>query len=131
MLDVFKSIWPEVRQYRRSIIISFAFGLVASALHTLIPNFLRRLVDAWSLRQEQDILWWMPLVLAAVWITKSAFQFGNVYLMKYTSDLMMLNLRRKLMNALMCLDNGTCTLISRRFVQYSWFMPTLRLSSTR
>ncbi len=94
---VWDRLWPELRVYKRRLLLILFIGALTSGLKALTPELTRQLEGAWS-RGDHRLAYLIPLIIAGVWILASIGRFFHLYWMKYISDLISVNLRRQLMN---------------------------------
>jgi len=105
MKIIFKSLWPELRVYSRQLILVFTLGIIISALKGVTPELLGRLPTAWEHKDYSEAVR-VPIMISAAWIIASACRYYHLFWMVYLSDLVAVNLRRRLMNKYLSLNLG-------------------------
>src|SRR6185312_2050371 len=94
---IWKIMWPELRPYRGKLLLVLFTGVLVSAFKASIPWLMGQLFDAWRLH-DPTMAMRLPLVVAAAWILSSPLRYYHMYGMLYISELIAVNLRRRLMN---------------------------------
>ena len=102
---IFKSLWPELRVYTKQLILVFVLGIVMSALKGISPELLGRLPAAWEHQDYAESIR-IPLIISASWIAACVARYYHLFWMVYLSDLVAVNLRRRLMNKYLSLNLG-------------------------
>lgn len=102
---IFKTLWPELRVYSKQLVLVFALGIVMSALKGITPELIGRLPGAWEHKDFNEAIR-IPLMISASWIVASVARYYHLFWMVYLSDLVAVNLRRKLMNKYLSLNLG-------------------------
>lgn len=95
-------------------------GAVTSALKAVVPELTRQLQVAWT-DHNTVRAYQIPFIVALVWTLSNIGRFYHISWMRYTSDLVAVSLRRKLMNKYLSLNlsfyqnfvSGSGGLISR------------------
>ncbi len=105
MTLIWKMLWPELRVYWRRMVWVVLFGVAISAMKAVTPELLRRLADAWT-KGDQTLWWQIPVAISAAWITAAVLRYYHLFWMLYISELVAVNLRRKLMNKYLTLNLG-------------------------
>lgn len=103
MKVIFKKLWPEISEHRKILIASLAIGLFISALKGISPELMRRLVQAWT-EKNQTLSVQIPLIISLTWILSGIGRYYHLYWMKFTSDKIAVKLRRDLMNKYLSLN---------------------------
>ena len=120
MKYVFDKLWPELKPYGRKIFWIMVLGAVTSALKAMVPELTRQLQVAWT-DHNTVRAYQIPFIVAVVWTLSNVGRFFHISWMRYTSDLVAVSLRRKLMNKYLSLNlsfyqnfvSGSGGLISR------------------
>ena len=81
------------------------FGIAISALKALTPELLRRLPDVWK-AGDVESTYRIPVYIACVWIFSAVLRYYHLFWMLYISELVAVNMRRKLMNKYLDLNLG-------------------------
>lgn len=102
---IYKMLWPELKAHKRRLFFVILFGILISGLKGLTPELLRRLSDAWS-TGDQTLSWQIPVAICGVWMVAAALRYYHLYWMLYISELVAVNMRRKLMNKYLTLNLG-------------------------
>lgn len=102
---IFKMLWPELKSYAGRMSLVLLFGLVISGLKALTPELLGRLPEAWKAGDQQMTIL-IPIMISGVWLIAAALRYYHLYWMLYISELVAVNLRRKLMNKYLDLNLG-------------------------
>lgn len=97
MISIFRKLWPELKVYRKKLIWILITGALVSGLKSLSPEILRRLQVAWE-AGHPSLVWQLPLLLAGSWVLSGAFRYIHLFWIMYVSELVAVNLRRRLMN---------------------------------
>ncbi len=120
MKYVFDKLWPELRLHKRTLFWVMLVGALTSALKAVTPELIRQLQIAWT-HGDRVRAYQLPFVVALVWSISGVGRFYHIAWMKFASDLVAVNLRRRLMNKYLSLNlsfhqkfvSGSGGLISR------------------
>lgn len=100
---IFKTLWPELKPYTKQLIFVLISGAIISGLKAAIPNLVGKLPDIW---QSGDAVraYQVPILISVIWLVQAALQYFHSFWTLYVSDLVAVNLRRKLMNKYLTLN---------------------------
>lgn len=120
MTLIWKMLWPELRPYRGRMAMVILFGVAISALKSVTAPLVDQLAPAWKTGDEHAIVW-VPIMITAGWTMAAVLRYFHLNWMLYISELVAVNLRRKLMNKYLSLnlsyhqnlERGSGGLISR------------------
>lgn len=102
---IFKMLWPELKVYGKKMILVVILGILISAIKALTPELVGRLPEAWKTGNVHDT-YLLPVLIAASWIVAAVLRYFHLFWMLYISELVAVNLRRKLMNKYLSLNLG-------------------------
>ncbi len=102
---IYKMLWPELKIHKKRMFFVLLFGVLISGMKALTPELLRRLSDAWT-SGDQAMSWQIPLIICGTWMLAAALRYYHLYWMLYISELVAVNLRRRLMNKYLTLNLG-------------------------
>ncbi len=102
---IFKMLWPELKVHKKRMFFVLLFGVMISGLKAVTPELLRRLADAWK-NGDQTLTWQIPVAICATWMVAAILRYYHLYWMLYISELVAVNLRRRLMNKYLTLNLG-------------------------
>lgn len=105
MTYIWKMLWPELKTHGKRLTLVVIFGIAISGLKALTPELLRRLPDVWAAGDRQQALL-IPIAIAGAWMIAAALRYYHLYWMLYISELVAVNMRRKLMNKYLSLNLG-------------------------
>lgn len=105
MRIIFKTLWPELRVYGKQLILVLTLGIVISAFKGITPELIGRLPGAWEHKDYNEAIR-IPLLISGAWIIAAGCRYYHLFWMVYLSDLVAVNLRRKLMNKYLTLNVG-------------------------
>lgn len=95
---------------------AFALGiacfLLSSAVEPLVPALFKKLIDSGFKEGLKYPLWIVPIVVIGLFFVRGLFNFAGTFTMNHASSLIVLNLRRDLMRALLIADAKLFTSIS-------------------
>lgn len=102
---IWKMLWPELKLHRKRMSLVLLFGIIISAIKAVTPELLGRLPEVWK---SGDVVkaYQIPVAIACVWIGAAALRYFHLYWMLYVSEIVALNMRRKLMNKYLTLNLG-------------------------
>jgi ATP-binding cassette subfamily B protein/subfamily B ATP-binding cassette protein MsbA len=100
---IFKMLWPELKPYWRRMLWVVIFGILISGAKTLAPIIINKLPDVWTSGDRHQTIM-LPLQLCGIWIFAATLRYFHMYWMLYISELVAVNLRRKLMNKYLTLN---------------------------
>ncbi len=101
-----------VRPQWRMLATAVTFFLLSSAVEPLVPALFKKLIDSGFKDGLQYPLWIVPIVVIGLFVARGTFNFAGTYVMSSASSLIVLNLRRDLMRALLKADSKLFTTIS-------------------
>lgn len=102
---IWKMLWPELRPYAKRMFFVILFGVLISAMKAVTPELLSRLTEAWK-SGDRTMTYQIPLMISGAWIVSAVLRYYHLYWMLYISELVAVNLRRKLMNKYLTLNLG-------------------------
>lgn len=102
---IWTMLWPELKTHKKRMFFVLLFGVMISGLKGLTPELLRRLADAWT-SGDQTLSWQIPVAICSAWIIAAGLRYYHLYWMLYISELVAVNMRRKLMNKYLTLNLG-------------------------
>ncbi len=102
---IVKMLWPELKPYSGRMFFVLLFGLIISGLKAATPELLGRLPEAWKAGDHRMTIM-LPLAISGVWLIAAALRYFHLFWMLYISELVAVNLRRKLMNKYLDLNLG-------------------------
>jgi len=105
MILILKTLWPELKSHRRTFILVFVTGIFMSLFKATTPELMRRLTEAWKIHDAYMTLR-LPFAITATWLVAAGLRYVHMYWMLYVSELIAVNLRRKLMDKYLMLDLG-------------------------
>jgi subfamily B ATP-binding cassette protein MsbA len=103
-----RGLWP----WRSAIAGAVGCFFVAAALEPLVPALLKYLLDHGFAQQAPFPLWIVPLVVVGIFLVRGAASFGGAYLFAWASSKAVLDLRRRLVGAIMQADSALYTVLS-------------------
>jgi subfamily B ATP-binding cassette protein MsbA len=103
-----RGLWP----WRSAILGAVACFFVAAALEPLVPALLKYLLDHGFDGQAPFPLWLVPLVVVGIFVVRGAASFGGAYLFAWATSKAVLDLRRRLVGAIMQADAALYTVLS-------------------
>ncbi len=112
----YKATFSKLVAYMRPQWRTFAVGvlcfLLSSAVEPLVPALFKQLIDSGFKEGLKYPLWIVPIVVIGLFAVRGIFNFAGTYVMNHGSSMMVLNLRRDLMRALLRADAKLFTTIS-------------------
>ena len=117
---IVKLLWPELRPHRGRLILVLLTGMMVSASKSAIPELMGMMTRAWE-KHDANMAYRLPILIVASWIVACGFRYYHMYWMRFISEMIAVNLRRRLMNKYLNLNlsffqnfvSGTGGLISR------------------
>ncbi|MDO9236537.1 MAG: ABC transporter transmembrane domain-containing protein [Aquabacterium sp.] len=101
-----------VRPQWRMLTAAVVFFLLSSAVEPLVPALFKKLIDSGFKDGLQYPLWLVPIVVIGLFLVRGGFNFAGAYVMNSATSMVVLNLRRDLMRALLRADSKLFTTIS-------------------
>ena len=120
MRSIWAKIWPELKPLKFKVFLVLLVGIAVSGIKSAVAPLLEDLVKAWE-TGDQELAWQIPLIITGCWTIANVGRYISMFWAKYLSDIVTINLRRKLMNKYLrlnmayreSLSKGSSTLISR------------------
>ena len=88
---IFRLGWP----YRGRLAAALLFTALGAAVALVVPLGLRGLVDAVFQQQDRALLDWLTLALIVLFLLRAALSFGGNYLLGWTGERVVADLRKK------------------------------------
>jgi len=82
--------------YRRRLAVAVILTMVGSVVWLAVPMGVRALIDAVFQADDQSLLNRMALILLALFVAQSALSFGGTYLLEWTGERVVADLRKRL-----------------------------------
>ena len=102
---IFKVLWPEMKPHGKRLIVVTILGILISASKALTPELLRRLPEVWKAGDVQQT-YRIPIYIACLWIFSAILRYFHLFWMLYISELVAVNMRRRLMDKYLTLNLG-------------------------
>jgi ATP-binding cassette subfamily B protein len=91
--EIFRRFWPYARPYRRWLLVSLVFVVVAPALDTLTIWMFKLVVDNVLVPQDFGALWWIALAYLGLTLASGASSFADQYISTWVGERFLLGLR--------------------------------------
>jgi subfamily B ATP-binding cassette protein MsbA len=101
-----------VRPQWRMLLTAVVFFLASSAVEPVVPALFKKLIDSGFKDGLNYPLWIVPIVVIGLFVARGGFNFAGTYVMSSATSLIVLNLRRDLMQALLRADSKLFTTVS-------------------
>lgn len=101
-----------LRPQWRMLTAAVAFFLLSSAVEPMVPALFKKLIDSGFQEGLKYPLWLIPLIVIGLFFVRGTFNFAGTYVMSSASSMIVLNLRRDLMRALLKADSKLFSTIS-------------------
>src|SRR5665213_3020773 len=105
MILILRALWPELRAHKKRLVLIIISGVLVSAFKSATPELLRRLMEVWAAKNV-TLSYELPVLIAVTWIVAAGLRYYHMYWMLYISEIVAVNLRRKLMNKYLTLNLG-------------------------
>jgi subfamily B ATP-binding cassette protein MsbA len=101
-----------VRPQWRLLTAAVVFFLLSSAVEPLVPALFKKLIDSGFKEGLKYPLWLVPIVVIGLFLIRGTFNFAGTYVMSSATSMIVFNLRRDLMRALLKADSKLFTVVS-------------------
>lgn len=101
-----------MRPHWRMLFIAVVFFLLSSAVEPVVPALFKTLIDSGFKEGLKYPLWLVPIVVVGLFLIRGSFNFAGTFLMSSATSLIVLDLRRDLMQALLRADSRLFTTVS-------------------
>jgi len=101
-----------VRPHWRMMVAAVTFFLLSSAVEPLVPALFKKLIDSGFKEGLKYPLWAVPIVVIGLFVIRGTFNFAGAFVMNSASSLIVQDLRRDLMKALLRADSKLFTTVS-------------------
>jgi subfamily B ATP-binding cassette protein MsbA len=101
-----------VRPQWRMLTAAVVFFLLSSAVEPVVPALFKKLIDSGFKEGLKYPLWLVPIVVIGLFVIRGTFNFAGAFVMSSATSMVVLNLRRDLMRALLKADSKLFTVIS-------------------
>ncbi len=101
-----------LRPQWRLLAAAVAFFLLSSAVEPVVPALFKKLIDSGFQEGLKYPLWLIPVIVIGLFLVRGTFNFAGTYVMSSASSMIVLNLRRDLMRALLKADSKLFSTIS-------------------
>lgn len=102
--DTRNRLMSYLRPQWRMLAAAVAFFLLSSAIEPVVPALFKKLIDSGFQEGLKYPLWLIPLIVIGLFFVRGTFNFAGTYVMSSASSMIVLNLRRDLMRALLKAD---------------------------
>jgi subfamily B ATP-binding cassette protein MsbA len=99
-----RRLFGYLRPFWKEMTLAAIFLLLSTAAGLIFPWVLQNLLDSVFVHHDQVLLTQIALLLIAVFILRSLFDFGQNYLVSYTSERLVANLRKQVFGHLQTLS---------------------------
>ncbi len=103
MKEIWITLGPELKAHSKKLSLVILFGVFISLCKGAIPYLLGQLPGIWSSGNHTKAIYF-PLMLGALWTASSILRYYHMTWMLYISELIAVNLRRKLMDKYLTLN---------------------------
>lgn len=110
--ETFDRLLTYIRPQWKALAVGVACFLISSAVEPLVPALFKVLIDSGFKEGMKYPLWLVPIVVIGLFMVRGLFNFSGTFVMNHASSMMVLNLRRDLMRALLKADAKLFTTIS-------------------
>lgn len=110
--DTFNKLMGYMRPQWKAFALGVTFFLLSSAIEPLVPALFKKLIDSGFKDGLNYPLWIVPIVVIGLFLARGLFNFAGTFMMSHASSLIVLNLRRDLMRALLKADAKLFTTVS-------------------
>lgn len=101
-----------LRPQWRLLAAAVAFFLLSSAVEPVVPALFKKLIDSGFQEGLKYPLWLIPVIVIGLFLVRGTFNFAGTYVMSSASSMIVLNLRRDLMRALLKADSKLFSTVS-------------------
>lgn len=98
MFELLKRLKPELLPHRSRLLKILFWGLIMSACAGAIPELIRHLVDRVFAEKRETELLIIPAAFFLIWLVQSYARFQHLFWVKYTADLVVVSLRKTLLD---------------------------------
>lgn len=103
MRDIFKILGPELKTHSGKMSLVIFFGILISLTKSATPWLLGQLPAAWS-ASDYKMAYGIPAAITGLWMLGAVLRYFHIYWMLFVSELIAVNLRRRLMNKYLSLN---------------------------
>ncbi|HVP46594.1 MAG TPA: hypothetical protein VMT32_08420, partial [Bryobacteraceae bacterium] len=75
MLESFRTLWPYMQRYRRGLALGMGSLLLKDLAHAAVPLVIRSAIDALTAHRPLPVILWLTLLLVAIALARSIFQY--------------------------------------------------------
>jgi len=75
MLESFRTLWPYMRRYQRGLALGMGALIIKDLAHVAVPLVIRSAIDALTAHRPLPGILWLVLLLVAIAVVRSIFQF--------------------------------------------------------
>ncbi len=103
MISMLKRLLPEFKPHIWKLVFALLLGAIMSASKALIPELFTDLTEAWDNNNKDQSLY-IPFIICGVWVFVSILRYFHMYIMRFITEVIAINFRKKLMNKYLRLD---------------------------
>ncbi|MBI5925003.1 MAG: ATP-binding cassette domain-containing protein [Aquabacterium sp.] len=100
-----------VRPQWRQLAVAVALFLASSAVEPMVPALFKKLIDSGFKDGLKYPLWLVPIIVIGLFVVRGLFNFAGTFVMSSATTMIVLNLRRDLMRALLKADSKLFTTV--------------------
>lgn len=110
--DTVNKLTGYMRPQWKAFAIGIACFFLSSAVEPMVPALFKKLIDSGFKEGLKYPLWTVPIIVIGLFFVRGFFNFAGTFTMNHASSLIVLNLRRDLMRALLRADAKLFTTVS-------------------
>jgi ATP-binding cassette, subfamily B, bacterial MsbA len=97
---------PYLKPYRATMVMVVFFGIIMAATTAFLPALVKMLFDDVFQKKDESLKYWVPLGLVAIYFVHALSRFIHLYLLKYTAEKVVAEIRSDLQKKFMTLNLG-------------------------
>jgi subfamily B ATP-binding cassette protein MsbA len=109
--DTYARLKTYLRPQWRMLAAAVVFFLLSSAVEPVVPALFKKLIDSGFKEGMKYPLWLVPIIVIGLFAVRGTFNFAGAFVMNSATSMVVLNLRRDLMRALLKADAKLFTVI--------------------
>src|SRR5688572_19594355 len=95
-MESIKRLFPYLKPYRRTIVITLLLGVLLSAVSLGTAKLVQITIDDIFVKKNRDTLYYMPLVIIGIYLVFGVIRFLHMYFLRYTGDRVAVDIRNDL-----------------------------------
>jgi subfamily B ATP-binding cassette protein MsbA len=97
-LSEIKRLFPFLKKYQGTIILTLFLGVVLSSLTLATAQLVKLIIDEIFVKKNSQALILAPVLIAGIYLVAGVIRFAHMYMLRYTGERIGFDIRERLQN---------------------------------